>query len=831
MATFNPNQAANFKKFASGKALTSGSYEFLDKIAIFLVGFALIGFLFTSGPLKGLMEILLAFGLAFLFLFYFARGFSQVDSYISSDNLAEALDKTEIEVINDAIRIARENKFTEVQPILLLAAIEQNHDGKYLLLRSGFGLEKDLSGLIADAILKIPRSEQQSELRFSQDFLSVMQTAKENALKNNRGSIGIGDFLIALIEKSDVFKQMMFEINIEDEDLKEIVEWRELLNAYQDRFKRPFYEKTITGGIGKDWSFGYTRMLNQYARNLNTEIEFLGEAHVYGRKQEIDEIERILSKQGANNALLIGAQGIGKKTIVRGFVSKIVSGNVLPSLKLTEVFQVDTGAILSGATNAQDIAMKMKQLLNEAARAGNIVLFFDNFQDLVSRGEGVGTANTSEILLPYLQGAVRIIGATDIKSYHRDIESNSGVSALLEKIQVHEPNAKETTEVLEEMVPVIEHRDGVFWPYQSIREVVTIAAKYIQNKPFPQKAIEIVDEVSVGIAKQGGKIILPKMVDDFVSAKLEVPVSKAEGQEAQKLLHLEEFLHQRVIGQDEAIKAVSTAMRRARAGLDSGKRPIGSFLFLGPTGVGKTELSKALAEAYFGNEKSMIRVDMSEYQEQSSIYKLIGSPPSAGHEGEKGQLTQAVMDKPFSLILLDEIEKAHRDILTLFLQVFDDGRLTDGTGQVVDFTNSIIISTSNAGSELIREAINKHVPDEQLKKILLEYLQKEGIFRPEFLNRYDEVVAFHPLTAENIVSVARLMLKDLSSRMAEKEITLTFTDAAVERLAKAGFDPLYGARPMRRAIQDKVENALAESILSGKTERGATIVLDEKDVV
>jgi ATP-dependent Clp protease ATP-binding subunit ClpC len=423
-----------------------------------------------------------------------------------------------------------------------------------------------------------------------------------------------------------------------------------------------------------------------------------------------------------------------------------------------------------------------------------------------------------------------VIGATDIKSFHRDIESNPAVASSFEKIGVHEPNMEETISVLEEMVPVIEHRDGVFWPFQSVREVVQVTQKYIQNKPFPQKAIEIVDEVSVSVAKQGGKIILPKMVDDHISAKLEVPVTQAEGKEAQKLLNLEEFLHKRVIGQDEAIKAVATAMRRARAGLASGKRPIGSFLFLGPTGVGKTETSKALAEAYFGNEKSMIRVDMSEYQEQSSIYRLIGSPPSAGNEGEKGQLTTAVMDNPFSLILLDEIEKAHRDILTLFLQVFDDGRLTDGTGQVVDFTNTIIIATSNAGSELIRQGIEKGVVGEMLKKILLDYLQKQGTFRPEFLNRFDAVVAFHPLSRENIFEVAKLMLKSLAERMAEKEINLKFTDAAVEKLAKIGFDPLYGARPMRRAIQDKVENALAESILSGKTERGATILIDEKDI-
>lgn len=823
--------ARNFRKHSAGKAFEGNLASYANSGLVIVLLFTIAGWFFGSTSLKSLFEILIAVELAIAFLFNFFSQYQKPVVYMESDNLAESLAPESLDALSSAYAIARDNKFSSLDPVLLLASIEKQHEGKYLLLRAGFGLEKDLSGFISDAILKIPRSEEgRGSIQIPEELMAVFIDAREYAKKNNHPSVTIGDLLIGLIDKCEAFKQMMFEIKIESEDLREIVEWRQLLEDYADRAKLPFYEKSAGGGLGKDWSFGYTPILNQYARNINTEIEFAGEAHVYGRQKEVDELERILSKTSQNNALMIGDPGIGKKTIVRGFVSKVLAGKVLPALKLCEVFQVDTGALLSGSANAQDIAAKVKRLFNEAARAGNIVLFFDNFQDLVSRAEGVGQANTSEIILPYLQGAVRIIGATNIKSFHKDIESNPGVAALFEKIEVHETNREETISVLEEMIPMIEHRDGVFWPYQSLDEVVTIAGKYIQNKPFPQKAIELVDEVSVGVAKRGEKVILPKVIDEHVSAKLEVPVSTAEGKEAEKLLHLEEFLHQRVIGQDEAIKAVSTAMRRARAGLSAGKRPIGSFLFLGPTGVGKTETSKALAEAYFGSEKSMIRIDMSEYQEQSSIYRLIGSPPTAGAEGEKGQLTTAVMDKPFSLILLDEIEKAHRDILTLFLQVFDDGRLTDGTGEVIDFTNTIIIATSNAGSELIRQGINKGVTGETLKKILLDYLQKEGLFRPEFLNRFDAVVAFHPLSQENIFEVAKLMLKSLAERMAEKQITLKFTDEAVTRLAKIGFDPVYGARPMRRAIQDKVENSLAESILSGKTERGETILIDEKDI-
>jgi len=834
MANFNINTARNFTKADKQRSFTSVGARTLKNLMITLVLLGMFGNVYYAVSLTQYLQnisfLAMAVGGAYLFVYFFLKSYNNPISYIDSDNIAESLDQKSLKIIEDVTQLARENNFSKLEPVLLMAAIEKDIDGKYMLLRAGFGLEKDISGIISDNILKIPRSENANAADFSEAFVAVIEAARGNAVDKKRTEVKVGDLLMGLIRKSDVFKTIMFELKMEEKDIESVVEWHDMLTGYQEKLALPFYEKPMTGGIGKDWSFGYTKMLNSFAKNLNTEVEFMGETHVYGRSKEVDEIERALSKTGSNNALLIGEPGIGKKTIVKGFVSKIVSGSILPVLRYSQVFQVDTGAILSGSGDEGEIAMRVKSLLNEAARAGNIILFFDNFHSLVSRAGGVGQANTSEIILPYLQGTVRVIGATSLKEFHRDIEASPAISAVFEKIEVKEPTADETVEVLEEMIPFIEHRDGVFWPYQSLKEVVRVAAKYIQNVPFPTKAIEIVDDVSVSVAKSGQKIVLNAQIDELVSNDLEVPVSEAQGQEAQKLLNLEEFLHQRVVGQNEAILAVSSAMRRARAGIESGKRPIGSFLFLGPTGVGKTETAKALAEAYFGSEKSMIRVDMSEYQEQSSIYKLIGSPPSAGSEGEKGQLTTAVSDKPFSLILLDELEKAHPEIQTLFLQVFDDGRLTDGTGRVIDFTNTIIIATSNAGSEQIRENLQRGVIGEQMKKSLLEFLQKKAVFRPEFLNRFDAIVAFHPLSQVEIVQVAGLMLKALSDQMAEKEITLKFTQGAIDRLAKIGFDPVFGARPMRRAIQDKVENVLAESLLSGKIARGSTVVLDEKDI-
>ncbi len=833
---FHPNTARNFNRYKAYKSLTAFPHSVIFIIALFLSvlspAIVLFGSFSQNNFIFSLFTFVWSVSLLVSFLYAFLRSYNQPLQDINSENLAESLNEYAIEVVLKAVSIARENNFSEISPIVLLAGLEQSERGKYMLMRAGFGIEKDLSGMISEAILEIAKADKQkSEPDFSDECVLVFEAAKQNAVLHKRNYVSVGDILIGLIQKSNIFKEMMFEVKVAEKDMQKVVEWYELLSSYRAKYEKPFWDRDIPGGIGRDWSFGYTPTLNKFARNINQEIEYAGEVHVYGRSREVDEIERILAKSSQSNALLIGEHGIGKKTIVRGFVSKIVFGKVLPSLRYKQVFQVDTGALLSGSSEPGEIAARITGIFNEAIRAGNIILFFDNFHALFSSKQGVGQVNISEIIMPYLQGTINIIGTTTIKDYHKNIEANPGVAQALDKINVAEPNAEETIQILEEMVPVIEHRDGVFWPYQSLREVVRVASRYIQNAPFPQKAIKVVDEVSVAVAKSGRKIVMVKDIDELMSSKLEVPVTQAEGKEAEKLLHLEEFLHMRVIGQNEAISVIASAMRRARSGIQNEKRPIGTFLFLGPTGVGKTETSKALAEAYFGSEKSMIRIDMSEYQEPSSVYRLIGSPPAAGSEGDKGQLTTAVMDNPFSLILLDEIEKAHPNILTLFLQVFDDGRLTDSSGRTVDFTNTIIISTSNAGSELIRQNIQKGIAGDQMKKSLLDFLQKEGIFKPEFLNRFDAVVAFHPLSQDQIVKVAELMLDQLAQRMAEKEITLEFTEGAVSKLAKQGFDPVYGARPMRRVIQDKVENILAQAILSGKIPRGSKVIINESDIV
>jgi len=836
MAFFDPSRAYNFKNLNGGKLINSTLLLFLASFAKTLIVIGVLA-IFVAGIFEQFYFIgaigyfLLFLSPLYLFIFYFLKDFFKPVSYINSENLAESLSPTVASAFINSLKIARENKFALIEPIVFLAAFEKEKDAKSMLLRSGFGLDKDISAFIRTALVQVPRLDDHASIvSISDEMIDVFEAAKANALESGRNEVTEGDVLIALIEKSDVFKKIMFEIHIDESDLKKVVSWHELLKSYRQRYNLPLWERSWGGGVGREWSFGYTPTLNLFAKNITQEVEYLGEVHVYGRSHELDEIERILAKSGKNNVLMIGEHGIGKRTIVKGFISRIVQGKVLPALKYQQVFEVDTGALLSGSVEAGEVGQRVKKVFNEAARAGNIILFFNNFHALVSREKGAGQVNVAEMIMPYLDGAVKVIGATTNKDFHKSVEANPGIAAAFENLPVKETNEEETIQVLQEMVPVIEHRDGVFWPYQSVREAVRVSGRYIQDRPFPEKAIRVIDDVSVSVAKSGRQIVLVDDVDSLMSTRLEVPVAQAEGEEASKLLNLEEFLHKRVIGQEEAIFAVANAMRRARSGLGPKDRPIGTFLFLGPTGVGKTETSKALAEAYFGSEKSMIRFDMSEFQEKQSVYRLIGSPPAAGSEGEKGQLTTAVIDNPFSLILFDELEKAHPDILTLFLQVFDDGRLTDGTGRTIDFTNTIIICTSNAGSELIRQSILKGIRGEALKKSLLDELQQKGIFRPEFLNRFDAVVAFHPLTQDQIVKVAQMMLASLSKRMLEKEIVLKFTPQAVVKLSRIGFDPVFGARPMRRAIQEKIENALARDMLEGKIARGSSVTIEEGDI-
>lgn len=836
-------QNSNAKKFAKEKSfIDSAGFKFITYIIYLLALASVILYLLLFLNLFSISSILLRFAsvfsalalLTFFIEMFLNDYYLQIsptlpfnDAIKNNVNLADYLDDVSKGVVENSFQLAHKYKYLEINPIILLSAVQETEEGRYIFARIGAGTLENVSEFTQNELASIKKGE--GVINFSADAQKCITQAAKYAASANQKEISVGDIILGILDCDKAFSEIIFALHLKKEDIKNIVHWYLKLKAKLKAV--PFWRKKTFGpAIGRGWSYGYSNVLNYFAHDITEAIEGAGDILLYGRQNALEEMERILAKTSDNNVLLIGDKGIGKKTLVYSLIQKISRGGIMKSLVNRRIFQLDVGALISGAGQKGALEARLTNVLNEVARVGNAIIFVEDFHNLTSSHGEVGQINAAEIIHPYLKGNIQIIGTTNLKNYHMDIEANPGIRDSFEKIEVSEPNQDETREILEEKAPITEYKSKVFFTYQDLLEIIRLADRYIKEKPMPIKAIDLMDEVAVKVSQNGERIIKPKVIDDIVSKKTKVPVSEPEGGEKEKLLHLEDFLHKRIINQKEAIDAIANAMRRARSGLVPKDRPVGSFLFLGPTGVGKTETAKALAAAYFGSEKNMIRLDMSEFQEQSAVERLIGTPPRAGAEGTKGELVDQVKDNPFSLVLIDEIEKAHPQILTLFLQVFDEGYLGSAMGEKIDFKNTIIICTSNAGSEFIRKSLKSGMGGDDLKKELLEFLQSKGIFKPEFLNRFDGVIAFHPLDPVQIKEVAKLMLKQLSGQMKEKEISLEFTDGAIAKLAKIGFDPVYGARPMRRTIQEKIEDSLAKKLISGEIKRGDKVVLDEKDI-
>ncbi|HLC44446.1 MAG TPA: ATP-dependent Clp protease ATP-binding subunit [Patescibacteria group bacterium] len=636
------------------------------------------------------------------------------------------------------------------------------------------------------------------------------------------------DLLIALAVHSDFLRRFLFELKLEKKDIAEILAWQEDIEFRQKRRRKFWLRENLmrTRGIGKDWAAGFTVSLDRYASDITEEIAKHGFAqHLFGRQAETEAIERILARAGENNVVIVGGEGVGRKTIIYALAKRILHGETLPPLQHKRVLRLDISLVLAGAASPGDIEERLKIILNEAIRAENVILLIEEIHTLFDSRPGVGQVNATELLLPYLDSSrLQVIGLTTPEGYHATIARSTGLLRTFQKVEIKEPAPSLVMEMLKEVVPQIETHNQVLILYQSMRSAVQLADRYIKTVPFPEKAIDLLQEAAVYAQTKGrSSVVRPEHVEEVVHIKTDIPVGKVALAEKEILLELERILHRKIIGQDEAIIAVANALRRSRSGITSEKKPIGSFLFLGPTGVGKTETAKALAEVYFGSQKRMIRFDMSEYQQPDSVERLIG-------QGEiRGQLTTQVMEAPFSLLLFDEVEKAHPKILDLFLQVLDEGRLTDDLGRVIDFTNTILIFTSNAGAELIRESVVQF-RETNLKERLLDSLQKTGIFKPEFLNRFDAVIIYKPLSEEQTEKVAELFIQDLNRRLKAKDIQIAASPELLKKIVQIGYDREFGARPLRRVIQDRVETVVAKKLLSGETKRGDTITISPEEI-
>jgi len=688
----------------------------------------------------------------------------------------------------------------------LLVNLSQNQRVRFILNRLG------LSGSLL------------SDFKGSQ--LMPAQILKRAAQITKGERIAAPQLFLACFLEDERMKEYFQKMHIKEEDVETVSQWEEAFYRATHPVPVWFSKEGIrtSGGVARLWSAGYTPNLDRYSHDIGANIASQNPLHFEAHKDKIKEAEAILAKTGKHNLILVGEPGTGKRNVALGLASEIVFGETSPLLAHHRVIEFNLDALLAGTSGLGEAEERLVLSLQEALRAGDIILFVDNIERLFEQGEGkTGALDLSATLLPYLESPdFRLIGTTTYEGYHKWIETNPRLSSSFEKIEIKEPNAKETLKILQEIAIYLESKYRVFILYQALVAVVSLSERYFGDKKFPEKAIDLLDEACSFVLNQKKKMVLEAQdVEELVGIKTHIPVAEASKEEAEKLLHLEEMIHQRLINQKEAVKEIAESLRRARAGIRPENRPIGSFLFLGPTGVGKTETAKTLAELYFGDENQMLRFDMSEFQSVADIPRLIG-----GKAEEPGILTSKVREKPFSLLLLDEIEKAHPNILNLFLQVLDEGHLTDSLGRTVDFKNTIIIATSNAGSEWIREAVKQGLALD--KESFLDYLQKQNLFRPEFLNRFDAVVAFRPLNQVELEQVVEIMLRKLSKQLSQKQIKIFIEPQAKKTLAQIGFDPQFGARALRRAVQEKVENKIAQAILEKKLTPGSQFIITEK---
>lgn len=643
------------------------------------------------------------------------------------------------------------------------------------------------------------------------------------------------------------------------------------------------------------------KALAQYGKDLTQAARDGKLDPVIGRQEEIDRVIQILSRRTKNNPALVGDPGVGKTAVAEGLAQKIVSGDVPENLKNKRLIALDLTGMIAGAKYRGEFEERIKNVLEELKKAHDVILFIDELHMIVGAGAAEGAVDAANILKPALaRGEIQMIGATTLDEYRKHIEKDAALERRFQPVTVNEPSPEDAVAILKGLRDRYEAHHGIQISDEAIEAAVKLSVRYVSGRQLPDKAIDLIDEACSRVRmhamtppdtlkeaedslsalqaqkdeavraqnyEQAAKLrdeeshkkeeieklrkvwdetkaaakgaVTPEDIAEVIAGWTGIPAARLTEDEGERLLHLEDTLHARVIGQDEAVGAVSRAIRRGRVGLRDPKRPIGSFIFLGPTGVGKTELCKTLAQAMFGDENAMLRFDMSEYMEKHSVARMIGSPPGYVGYDEGGQLTEKVRRKPYSVILFDEIEKAHPDVFNILLQILEDGQLTDGQGRKVDFKNTVLIMTSNIGAQKITGKTHKTLgfggdskngaeqSFEDIKKEVLSDLKEA--FRPELINRIDEIIVFNRLTEDEIGQIADGMLHQVASRMEEMELAMEWTDAARAHLVKAGFDPVYGARPLRRAIQSEVEDLVAEDFLRGTIKRGEHVVLDEQD--
>ena len=789
--------------------------------------------------------------------------------------------KKVIEIAND-VSVELGHNYIGTEHILY--GLVKEGEGIAAKVLNNKGITEEKVRVKIEEILGIGRDIKET-LGFTPRTKRVLENAFLEAKRIGYNFIGTEHLLLAIMKEGDcVAVRIITELNVEISKI-----YNEIAKVINEEESDREIKKDIERGKG---SYSLTPTLNQFGEDITLQAEDGKFDNIIGREKEIERIIQILSRRTKNNPCLIGEPGVGKTAIVEGLAEKVVLGEVPESLKNKRIVSVDISGMVAGAKYRGDFEERIKKALNEVKKVEDVILFIDEIHTIVGAGAAEGAIDAANILKPLLaRGEIQLIGATTIEEYRKYIEKDSALERRFSPVDVGEPTEKETIEIIKGIRDKYEAHHNVKITDEAVNSAVTLSVRYITDRFLPDKAIDLIDEaasqVRMKIFTEPDEIktledkleIISKEKEEAIynqefekAAKLRdieqqtrekleeetvkwrkaknkditeigeeniaeiiskwtgIPTQRLTEDENQKLQHLEDKLHERVIGQNEAVEAVAKAIRRGRVGLKDPKRPIGSFLFLGPTGVGKTELSKALSEILFDNENSMIRLDMSEYMEAHSVSKLIGSPPGyIGYDGG-GQLTEKIRRKPYSVVLFDEIEKAHTDVMNILLQILEDGHLTDSQGREVDFKNTVIIMTSNLGARHITDKkslgfVNTENDKEyeELKKEVIKELKHE--LRPEFINRIDEIIVFHKLNKQDIENIAQIMLKQVEARLQKQKYIVEIDDGVVKTIIEQGFDSNFGARPLRRTIQNLVEDRISEEILAGNLKKNKKWVL------
>ena len=798
-------------------------------------------------------------------------------------------------VLNNAISISSHMGHTYVgTEHLLLALTEENEGIASTVLAQAGVTSSELRKLIENTMGTGSPSVVTVD-DFTPRTKRVMQKALLIANRIGHNFVGTEHLLLAILSDNDSYSvRFLKEMGASQDSLIQALS--DAMNVeINGGYKESMGGNTHSGAT----SNGKTKNLDTYGRDLTASAKAGEIDPVIGREDEIQRVVQILCRRTKNNPVLIGEPGVGKTAVAEGLALKIANGEVPELLRDKRVVALDLNSMVAGAKYRGDFEERIKGVVEEIKNSNDVILFIDELHTIIGAGSAEGSTDAANILKPSLaRGDFQVLGATTINEYKKYIEKDAALERRFQPVMVGEPSEEEAVQILKGLRDRYEAHHKVKITDEAIDSAVKLSSRYIADRYLPDKAIDLIDESASRVrlqsmtmpndvksiedkikeldkekesavasqdferaaklrdeqksleeklstekekwqdnTKQGGEVTaedIAKIVSDWTG----VPVVQLTQEESQRLLNMEEILHKRVIGQDEAVKAISKAIRRGRVGLKDPKRPVGSFIFLGPTGVGKTELCKSLAQVMFGDENAMLRLDMSEYMEKHTVSKLIGSPPGyVGYE-EGGYLTDKVRRKPYSVVLFDEIEKAHPDVFNILLQILEDGRLTDSQGRTVDFKNTVIIMTSNVGARLITDKQNnslgfsteeeKEKSFEKIKDDVMGELKK--MFRPEFLNRVDDIIVFNKLTQEDIEKIAYNMLENLRKRLLGLDIKISFTDEAVKAIAKEGYDEDYGARPLRRAIRSKIEDVLSEEILEGKISKDKAITCDYKEL-